>query len=117
MKLGYPLKHWLTSLTIGPLIVIIYDAISNSKLMTDAVGIYFLFVAYGLFFSLPVFALYVLTFNKIIKTDKSDLVIKIVLNAIGAIGIIVTFLIIKGSITMLASVSYSIALIIASIFY
>lgn len=117
MNLAYPLKHWLTSLSIGPLMMIIYDAFSSSKLMNDAFVTCLLFVTFGLFFSLPVFILYVLVYNRIIKTDQSNLTIKIILNIIGVIGVVTTFSVIKGSITMVASICYSIALITGSIFY
>jgi Sec-independent protein secretion pathway component TatC len=117
MKLGYPIKHWLTSLVIGPTIMIIYDTIYNSKLMNDAVGVYFLFVAFGLFFSLPTFILYALTYNSIIKTDKSNFTIKTILIVLGILGIVVTFSLIKGTLTMKASIFYSIGLIIGSLFY
>ena len=115
MNLGYPIKHWLTSLIIGPTIMIIYDTIDNSKLMIDAVGVYFLFVTFGLFFSLPTFILYALTYNSIIKTNKSNLTIKTILNILGILGIVVTFSLIKGTLTMKASIFYSTALMIASL--
>src|SRR5882672_110448 len=117
MKLAYPLKHWLTSLTIGPLLAIVYDAISTSQLMTDALGIYFLYVTFGLFFSLPVFLLYLLTFNKIVKTKKSSLTVKVILNIVAVVGVIVTFSLIKGTSTFMASIFYSVALIVVSTFY
>jgi Sec-independent protein secretion pathway component TatC len=97
--------------------MIIYDTIYNSKLMNDAVGVYFLFVAFGLFFSLPTFILYALTYNSIIKTDKSNFTIKTILIVLGILGIVVTFSLIKGTLTMKASIFYSIGLIIGSLFY
>jgi hypothetical protein len=43
--------------------------------------------------------------------------VKAILNAVGVIGIVVTFSIVKGSMTLMASIFYSVALIIASLFY
>jgi hypothetical protein len=117
MKLGYPLKHWLTSLIIAPLTMILYDTISSSKLLPDTAGVYFLFIPYGLLFSLPVFGLYLLIFNMIIKTDKSSLTIKVILDAIAIIGVVATFSLIGDSIEMKLSIFYSVALVIASTFF
>ena len=117
VKLRYPIKHWLTSLIIGPTIMIIYDTIENSKLMIDAVGVYFLFVSFGILFSLPTFIVYALTYNAIIKTDKSNLTIKAILIAFGILGVVVTFSLIKGTLIFKASIFYSIGLIIGSLFY
>lgn len=117
MNLEYPIKHWLTSLTLGPLIMIIYDMVDNSKLMNDAGGIFFLFLVFGLLFSLPLLVLYALTYNFLTKNIKSNLMIKVILNLLGVLGIVITFSLIKGSMTVMASVFYSIGLIIASLFY
>ena len=97
--------------------MIIYDTIENSKLMTDAVGVYFLFISFGLVFSLPTFIIYALTYNAIIKTDKSNLTIKTVLIALGILGVVVTFSLIKGTLIFKASIFYSTGLIIGSFFY
>ena len=97
--------------------MIIYDTIENSKLMNDAVGVYFLFVSFGLLFSLPTFILYALTYNAIIKTDKSNLTIKTILIALGILGVVVTFSLIKGTLIFKATIFYSIGLLIGSLFY
>jgi Sec-independent protein secretion pathway component TatC len=97
--------------------MIIYDTIENSKLMNDAVGVYFLFVSFGLLFSLPAFIIYALTYNAIVKTDKSNLTIKTVLIALGILGVVATFSLIKGALIFKASIFYSIGLIVGSLFY
>ncbi|MGC3945563.1 MAG: hypothetical protein QM762_13770 [Chryseolinea sp.] len=117
MKLGYPIKHWLTSLIIGPTIMIVYDTIDNSKLMNDAIGVYVLFVSFGILFSIPTFIVYAWTYNAIIKTDKSNLAIKAVLITLAILGVVVTFSLIKGTLIFKASIFYSVGLIIGSLFY
>jgi hypothetical protein len=114
---AYPLKHWATTLSIGPLLAIIYDSISNSGLITGGIQIYFLFVIYGVVFSLPVLLLYTLMFNWITKTNKSDIVIKTFLNVFTIGGVFLTFSLIGGSISMMASIAYSVAVLLASTFY
>ncbi len=117
MNFAYPLKHWLTSLVTGPIIMITYDTVTSSKLMGDAIGIFFLFVTFGLLISLPTFILYVLTFTTLIKKEISNLTLKIVLNTLAITGTVLTFLIIKGSMTELLIICYSTALIVGSFFY
>ena len=114
---SYPYKHWLTSLVVGPLLMIIYEIIFDPGPMVGVVETYFLFLTFGLFFSVPVFLLYLLTFNQLTKKINSNLTIKTILNTVGVIGIIVTFLIIKGSMAMMLAISYSVTLIISSVFY
>jgi len=116
LNLGYPLRHWLTSLAIGPFIAFIYETISY-KVPNDALGTYFLFVTFGLVFSLPTFILYVLTFNKLLQTKMSGWTIKVVLDIVAVLGVIVTFSLIKGSMTLKASIFYSVAILISSTFF
>lgn len=95
----------------------IYDSLENSKLMNDAVEVYFLFISFGLIFSIPTFIVYALAYNAIVKSDKSNLTIKAILVALGILGVVVTFSLIKGTLIFKASIFYSIGLIIGSLFY
>jgi hypothetical protein len=118
MKFQYPLKHWLTTMLLGPTLMIGYDLVSTSKLMVDAFGLFLLFVAFGLLFSLPVFLLYLWTFNRMTTRKNSDFVIKAALDLGGVIAIAVMFLvIIKGTMSVMLTFCYSIALIISSLFF
>lgn len=117
MNMAYPLKHWLTSLVIGPLIMITYDAVTSSKLMVDAIGVFFLFLAFGLLLSLPTFILYIFTFTTLIKKEISNLTVKIILNMLAIIGTVLTFLIIQGSMTEFLIICYSTSLIVGSLLY
>lgn len=117
MSFNYPLKHWLTSLAIGPLIMIIYDTVISAKLMNDAIGMYFLFLLYGVFFSLPTLILYLFLYSRVVNTQTSNLVSKTILNFLGVVGIVVTFLLIGGSMSQILTLSYSGALIFGSLLY
>ncbi|MCE3282701.1 MAG: hypothetical protein K0Q66_1438 [Chitinophagaceae bacterium] len=117
MNLGYPIKHWLTTLVISPAIMIVGDTIANSKLMTDAMGIYFLFVLFGLIFSIPALLVYVIIFESIARTNRSALMVKTILNLTGAFAVLVTFLIIDGSMAKTPSIVYTVGLLIGSLFY
>jgi len=97
--------------------MITYDAVISSKLMVDAIGIFFLFVTFGLFFALPTFIQYILTFKRVIKRGMSILTVKLILNMLAITGTVLTFLIVKGSMTELLIICYSSALIVGSLFY
>lgn len=113
----YPVKHWLTTLAIGPLILIIGDSISSFGFVFSTSGVYFLYAIFGLVFSLPVFGVYFWIYKKLAKTSLSSIAIKIILTSLGGIGIAVSFALINGSMVVEEVVSYSIALLIASTFY
>ncbi len=85
--------------------------------MNDSVGIFLLFLMYGAFFSLPAFFLYLFAFNRIVKIPISDLIIKTTLNAIGIVAVVLTFLLIKGSMMQMLMISYSISLVISSLLF
>ncbi|NBW35667.1 MAG: hypothetical protein EBR30_11755 [Cytophagia bacterium] len=97
--------------------MITYYAMTSSKLMVDAIGLFFLFLAFGLLLSLPTFTLYIFTFTTLIKKEISNLTIKIILNTLAIIGTVLTFLAIQGSMTEFLIFCYSISLIIGSLLY
>jgi Sec-independent protein secretion pathway component TatC len=102
----------------GPLILCIQDIVSGNNNLNDAVGFYILFVAFGFVYSLPVFLLYLLLFNLLIKKTASILIIKTVLNLTAIIGVFVTIKLIEGTMmTPTLALHYAIALIICSLIY
>jgi len=118
MNLSYPLKHWLTTLLVGPILIIVYDLIVSLRLMVDGLGLLMVFIAVGLVLSLPIFLVYLWAFKLLTKKKISDLMIKATLDIGGVLAIIVTFLfIIKGNLAITLSVAYSIALVLSSLFF
>jgi hypothetical protein len=115
---SYPFKHWLTSLAVGPLILMTQDIVSGNNNLNDAVGIYFLFVVFGLFYSFPVFILYLLLFSFLIRKTDSAFIVKTVLNLITIIGGFFTIKLIGGTMmTPILASYYAVALIVCSLFY
>ena len=113
----YPIKHWLITLAIGFLLLAFYEALFSSNI--DAIGLlqtYPLFFMFGLFLSLPVLLFYFIAFKILAKTIASPLTIKGILNIAAVIGVVVTFRIIDGSLTMSLSITYSIAILFSSLF-
>lgn len=114
----YPFKHWVTSLAVGPLGLFIQDMVSGNNNLNDAVGIYILFVGFGIAFSLPVFLLYLLLFNLLTKNVNTVLPVKTILNLIAIIGVFVTIKLIGGTMmTTTLALYYSVALFVCSFFY
>ena len=116
----YPFKHWMTSLAVGPLISFIYGGIYNPdfKINTDIIGMYLLYFAFGLAFSLPVFVLYLLIFNVLIKKTESEVIIKTTLNLVTIVSVFVIVNSIGGTaMTTTFSTIYSIGIILSSFFY
>jgi Sec-independent protein secretion pathway component TatC len=117
---AYPFRHWLTSLALGPLIIFIYALLfePDYKFNSDMPGMYMLYVAFGLFFSLPVFIVYLLLFNLLIRMAKSMLLIKMALNLVTIIGVFMTIKLMGFSeVTLSLPLIYSIAIIASSFFY
>ena len=114
----YPYKHWLTSLAVAALILFIIDVVSGNNNLNDAVGMCMLYVIFGFVFSIPVFIIYLLLFNLLIRKTTSALIIKTILNSITIAGIFITIKLIGGTMMTPKFASYySIILIICSLFY
>ena len=114
----YPYKHWLTSLGLGALILFTIDIVSGKNSLNDAIGMGFLCVIFGFIFSIPVFILYLLLFNILIRRTISALLIKTILNSITIVGIFITIKLIGGTMmTPEFALYYSIILVVSSFFY
>ncbi len=116
----YPFKHWMTSLALSPLIILSEAVVfsQNLQINSDTIGLYMLYVAFGLFFSLPVFIAYLLIFNLLMRTAKSTFLIKMTLNLIAVIGVFITIKLLGGTaMTTSVAVMYSMAIIASSFFY
>jgi Sec-independent protein secretion pathway component TatC len=116
---SYPYKHWLTSIAVGPLIYMTYESfVTENSTFNDFIGTYILFLTFGLLLSLPVLILYLLLFSLLIKTIRSTLIIKTILNITTIVGIAFTIKLIGGTLMTSSLVAfYSIALIISSFIY
>jgi hypothetical protein len=114
----YPYKHWLTSLAVAALILFIIDIISGNNNLNEAIGMCMLYVIFWFVFSIPVFIIYLLLFNLLIRKTISVLIIKTLLNSITIIGVFITIKLIGGTMMTPKFASYySIILIICSFFY
>ena len=62
-KLKYPLLHWLITIAMGPFAIALYEVFFVSAAgARDVLSFYYLFCLFGLGYSLPLLAIYIITF-------------------------------------------------------
>ncbi len=115
---SYPVKHWLSSVALGPFILVLYDLlIYRHNEMLSQIQFYFLFLFFGFCFSLPISIAYFFAFKMLVKIKTPVLAIRTIL-LVGAIcGTLLIIKLIGGSIMIALMVSYSLAVFISSWFY
>ena len=117
MNKFYPFEHWVVTILIGPLLLVPYELIRSSY--QDAIGaleMFLLYLVFGLVYSLPDLIAYYFAYKTIIKRLNSERLIKTILNCIAIIGVVLTFLLIRGSLAVTLAIAYSIAVVISSLF-
>ena len=107
---NYPLQVWLTSIVIAPILL------SIVTLDSSIFSLFFIYIFYGVFLSVPVFLIYLLSFRILIQKKYSPLFIKALSDLLSIIGVFITFQIISGSEIYLLSIIYSTSIILSSIF-
>jgi hypothetical protein len=117
----YPIKHFLATLLIAPLISVFYVGQDSAPDIPETLGniieTYPLFLIFGFAFALPVFILYYLFYKLLIKTSLPDIAIKLLLNTEAIAGLLITLKLIGGTFVPTAMIFYSIAVIISSLFF
>lgn len=106
MKLTFPIKHWLTTLLVSPIFLIIYDSVVDTEFVFNEASIYFLFITMGAVLSLPGLLIYFLTHKHLQTSKLSDLQIRLILIAIAATMVAIAFWLIKGSLMIPMMLSY-----------
>jgi hypothetical protein len=114
----YPFKHWLSSLLLGSLIILISDLVKGNNTVDDALGVAMLFFMFGFLFSLPVLVVYLLLYYTLVHLISSSILIKIVLNLVTTIGIFITIRCVGGSMmTIDLALYYSVIAVICSLIF
>lgn len=118
MNWSYFYRHWFGTLIISPIIAQIYELIyENNNIIFDFPESFFAFLFVGLILSAPTYIFYGFIFH-ILKIKKINLIIaKIILIVSAVIGIITTFTLIGGSMSLRGIIFYSISSIITGIFF
>jgi hypothetical protein len=114
MNKYYPLQHWLATLIIAPLLMIVYKLTRVGS--TLRVEFYAFVLLYSFLFSIPGFLLYTGLFHLIGKSKKPAYLIKIILNSCAICIGLATLLFIEKSLINLFII-YTIAVIISSFLF
>lgn len=94
----YPIKLWLVSTAIvAPVFLSLGASIYHSGYFerSSNLGVIFLFVAFGLLFSMPTFLIVMFAFMELSKRIKSILLLKIAINLVAIAGVFITFALLK----------------------
>ncbi|ANE52299.1 hypothetical protein SY85_19225 [Flavisolibacter tropicus] len=113
----FPLQLWVLTIVLGPILLCIGGAVYDIGLLdnTKNLEVILLFIPFGLFFSLPTFLVvclaYFLTQEKLPATF-----VRLLLIILAIIGVCVTFWLIEGSLAIPLSITYSLTVVISSLF-
>jgi len=119
MNWGYLFKHWFFTLLLGPVvsqIVIYFIDLSPGKIV-GLLEVYPLSLLFGLFFSTPTYILYGLVYYFLARNNINLILSKVILITLAVVGVITTTSIIKGSMMLDITISYSIASVITGLFF
>ena len=118
MRWSYLVKHWFSTLFIGPAIaqiMLLVDSIDN--LLFGFFEYYFLFIIFGIFFSTPTYLVYSLLYWYLAKKNLDEWKAKVILIFVAITGIVMTFSAIGGSVSDYGIISYSISSLLTGIFF
>jgi hypothetical protein len=116
----YPFKVWFSAIAIvAPFSITIYNFLfyQNTAPNSDNYSWVVATIPIGLICSLPVLVIYYVLFLFLSKRQVKTFMIKIILTIICVAGIIITFLIIGGTIAPLMSKIYSTSVILPSLIF
>jgi hypothetical protein len=119
MKPFYPLKHWLSTLLLAPFIPTVISIFYKLEdgLVVDLIEVYPITFVFSLFFSLPTMGIYCATFYYLSRSNIKIILAKTILILISVLGITITQLLIKGSMSFTIIYSFSIATIICGLLW
>ncbi len=114
MNPNYPYLHWLITLIVAPFMPALYGLIFNpfEGQILESHEIYVVIFIVSIFLSFPTFTIYYLVFLYLSKKKTNLVLKKLLLISCTVAGIIITLLIIGGSLIPTFILSYSVAAII-----
>ncbi len=115
MKIIYPVKHWLTTLLIGPLFLILYDSLTGTEFVFNEPSIYILFLTMGAIISSPVLLGYIYIYKQLKRIRLTDIQIRLTLIPLAIIMAVLSFWLIKGMIMIPMMLSYTTGIIISGL--
>jgi hypothetical protein len=113
----FPFRLWLlTTIIVGPVLLGLGSAFYDSSYFNNSanLGVIFLFIPFGLAFSLPTFSVVWLAHSSL-AGKLSPVLIKWLLVFLAVIGVFVTFSLIGGSVAKTYSLFYSAAVVVSGL--
>ncbi|GAB2470395.1 hypothetical protein GCM10011375_39060 [Hymenobacter qilianensis] len=110
---SYPLQWWAASIVLGPTLLVLLGVVQGEGLRGWET--WPVFLLFGLVFSLPVLGACWWAHAWLLNTLRSAFAIKLLLNAIAIGGVLLNFLLLRGSMAMLLSAVYACSIVLASL--
>ncbi|GGD32221.1 hypothetical protein [Flavobacterium orientale] len=119
MNWSYLFKHWFFTLLLGPVVsqIVMYVIDVSPGKIVGLLEVYPLSLLFGLFFSTPTYILYGLVYYFLARNNINLNLSKVILISLAVVGVITTTSIIKGSMMLDITISYSIASVITGLFF
>lgn len=114
MNQSYILKHWLATLIVAPFLPSLYELIFGS-IKGQIVGlleVYPITIIFSVIFSIPTLVIYYFIFIFLIRNPINSFLVKSILISWTIVGIVITILMIGGSLSKTLIFSYSLAAIV-----
>lgn len=111
----YAFVHWLSTIAICPLVLVAIDCVVRGGFRRPDSELLALYLLFGGIFSIPAAILYIYFVSLVQKYISNLVVLKVVGNLFVILTIIVTLLIIDGSMVLNLIFAYSLATVLASV--
>lgn len=114
MRKSYLLVHWIFTLVLAPFVsqMLQYFLLPNPHQIVGLVEVYPITLLFSIFFSIPTLIVYLGVFYLLVKKRVSILFAKCLLMSLAALGIIITMIIIGGSMSQQMAFDYAITSLI-----
>lgn len=98
MKLKYPIKLWLLSITLGPTLLFVWGLWdSNSRIATDDLAILLIIFVVGAILSIPALTISYPTYTLLSGRGFTNRTVELAVCGISLLGVWLTFLILLGT--------------------
>jgi len=112
----YHFKHWLLTILVAPVFLVISFSISDKSFIPNFIQIYFISLVVGFIFSTPAFLFYCVIFYIALDRVTSVLIMKTLMNLTAITGLLSTLYFMFDSLDREVSIPYTVAIILSSLF-
>jgi phosphoglycerol transferase MdoB-like AlkP superfamily enzyme len=115
---SYIFKHWSATLIIAPFLLALWEMFRSEKNgWLDILGMYPLFLFFGLLFSLPALLFYCRLFVLLGKSNMEIAIRKLLLIGFAVLSIAITLWFVDGTLAPMLATAYSVAAIISGFLF